>query len=129
MMPQEVTTLLIELEKKHGATIIREGAKKYLLRRTYAGELPTKRKPIPKAWIEKAWWNQHHLCSRCKFEIETLAEAVGDHYKPLARGGKHSQGNIRALHSSCNSSKGANNPIQESKLTGQTYAEQIRGME
>lgn len=107
-----------------GEKIVRETMRRYLLRKTSAGLLPTPRMKVPRGWVEKAWKNQKGLCKRCRDPLH-LKDAVGDHWIPLAKGGEHKQRNISALCAKCNAEKNANDPIKESKLTGETVLQQI----
>jgi len=104
-----------------GAKIVREQCHKYMMKKTLAGCEGIKRKPINKAWTVDAWAKQGSICPRCKQKIE-YSDMSGDHITPLALGGTHAKWNIQCLHSRCNSSKGANSFVRESKLaqTGQT---------
>jgi 5-methylcytosine-specific restriction endonuclease McrA len=109
---------------------IRRGAKKFLRRKDRAGVKPEKRKNIPMKWKLTALQNQGGLCSRCGEPIDIskhTAQLSGDHTIPLALGGTHDSANISAMHKAkCNSSKGANSLLTESKKTGRTILEQIK---
>ena len=115
-MKDEVLEYLDKKEIEIGAKRVRESCRKYMTKKTHAGTLPTIRKPIPKRWTLEAWAKQNGICPRCKQKIEH-SEMSGDHIKPLADGGAHSKWNIQCLHTKCNSSKGANDFVKESKLS------------
>lgn len=122
-MNQVLWELLEETETQIGAHELRDTLKKYLLRRTYAGEIPTARKWTPRSWTEEAYWKQKGICKRCKTPME-IGDATEDHWKSLNRGGAHKKSNIRAICAKCNSEKSDATEIQESKRTGQTILEQ-----
>ena len=117
----EVLEFLNNAEIRLGAKIVRDDCRKYMLKKTHAGFLPTIRKSIPKSWTLSAWETQDGICPRCKEPI-SHNDMSGDNKEPLAGGGAHSKWNIQCLHKSCNSSKGANDFVRESKLeqTGRT---------
>lgn len=124
-MKDKVLWALIEgREKEIGVKLVRETLKQYLLRKTYAGVLPTLRRRVPSTWLTKAWAHQKGLCKRCGRPIH-LNEAEGDHWIPLAKGGEHKQKNIVALCLECNRKKNANDPVRESKLTGKNIVDQV----
>ena len=120
----EVLDFLNQAELRYGAKLVREQCRKYMMKQTYAGQLPQKRKPVPRRWVEEAYMRQNGKCLRCGERMEPR-DAVGDHIEPLAKGGSHNKRNIRALHRGCNASKGAADLVTESKRTGQTVMEQI----
>lgn len=127
MPAQEIQFIINYLDQQAeelGMKEVREAAKKFLLRKSLA-EGATKRKPIPKAWIEKAFVRQRGVCPRCE-ELMYFGHFVGDHRIALALGGRHTRSNIVAMHPECNASKGANDLAKESKLTGQTIMEQLQ---
>lgn len=102
----------------------RETLKKWLLKKTYSGVMPEKRRAIPRRWVETAWYKQQGKCGRCRNPVE-IEDAVGDHFRPLIKGGKHSQSNIRITCAGCNSSKGGRSPAEDAKYSGQTVKQQI----
>lgn len=116
---------LEEQEKLVGAKRVRDACRRYMMKRTYAGVMPTKRQSIPRKWITEAYAKQAGLCARCDTYMR-LDEVSGDHTIPLVKGGAHRRSNIKAMHKDCNSMKGANDPIQESKETGKSI-DQIVG--
>lgn len=99
---------------QHGESIVKQECRRFLKRRTAAGVTPTKRKAIPKKWIEGAFLKQGGKCSICGNEM-LLSEAVGDHRKALIQGGEHERHNIDAAHDTCNKQKGSNDFVKESK--------------
>lgn len=111
----DVFAMLNAQEIIQGSHLVREACRKFMLKRTHAGTLPTVRKMVPKKWTLEAWNKQGGICPRCKQTILN-SEMSGDHIKPLADGGTHNRWNIQCLHARCNSSKGANNFVKESKL-------------
>jgi len=127
MMPKDVADHLGELEKEFGAKIVRDGAKKYLLKRTYAGEIPTKLKPMKRKQKEYLYVKQKGCCGRCR-ENFGISELSDDHFIARSHGGLNDFKNRRLLCRVCNSSKGANGPIEESKLGQGTVLEQIERM-
>jgi 5-methylcytosine-specific restriction endonuclease McrA len=125
-MTNEILEYLNRKEKELGIKEVRESCRKYMLKKTYAGYENIKRKPINKAWTVDAWAKQGGICPRCKEKIE-YNDMSGDHITSLAKGGKHSKWNIQCLHKKCNSAKGANDMMRESKLqqVGKTTYSQI----
>ena len=121
---EEITVLLKDLEREVGAKMVRDACKKYLMSRTYSGELKEVRRPMNRKWVMEAFFKQNAECARCHCKLYPH-QATGDHIIPLNRGGKHTKSNIRCLCKSCNSSKGDNTLYKESKLTGQTFREQL----
>ena len=121
-----VLDYLNKMELELGIKAVREDCRKYVLKKTYSGCERIKRKPIPKKWILDAWEKQNGICPRCQDSI-SHSDMSGDHIVPLAKGGAHSRWNIACLHKKCNSSKGANDFIRESKLEqlGKTRREPI----
>ena len=111
----EILNYLNEQEIKRGAKEVREQCKRYMLKKTFSGILPTVRKPVKKEWTLAAWEKQDGICPRCHEPI-AHSDMSGDHIKPLADGGAHNKWNIQCLHKKCNSSKGANDFVKESKL-------------
>lgn len=112
------------LEVELGAKLVRDACKRYLRKKTLAGILPTKRKPMKREWVLEAYDSQDGVCPRCH-ELMMVKDASGDHIVPLDKGGKHERRNIQAVHfrngganhdKNCNSSKGANDWYRESKL-------------
>ena len=83
-----------------------------------------KRKAIPKTWIQDAYAKQNGRCARCNVAMD-FSEATGDHKIPISQGGKHNRHNIAAMHRTCNSSKGNNLPVAESKASGRLITEII----
>lgn len=124
MKPTDVYQFLLDQEVIQGASKVRDACRRYFKRRTYAGVLPEARQRIPKQWIAKAFAKQGGKCKRCG-EEKLLSEMTGDHIRPLAKGGRHTQSNLQALCASCNSSKNANDLNDESKTTGKTYVEML----
>ena len=121
----DIFKMLLDLEQTEGQFKVRDACKRYIMKKTYAGQMNEKRKSIPARWLGEAYVRQKGICPRCG-EKKFLDEMVGDHIQPLAKGGRHNKGNIRALCTPCNSSKGANDLVTESKLTGQTITEQLQ---
>ena len=111
----EITNYLNEQEVVRGQKYVREGCRSYMLKKTFAGILPTVRKPVKKEWTLVAWDKQGGVCPRCHQPIERN-DMSGDHIQPLAEGGAHNKWNIQCLHKKCNSSKGAHDFVRESKL-------------
>jgi hypothetical protein len=114
-MIDHIIKYLDEQEVQIGVKLVREACRKYLLRKTFANQLPTVRKMVPKKWTLEAWNKQDGICPRCK-QLISHSEMSGDHIKPLIDGGAHNKWNIQCLHRKCNSSKGGNDFILESKL-------------
>lgn len=123
----ETIKLLDSLAERLGMKIVRDDCKKFLLRKTLA-DGGTPRKPIRREWTMLAYVKQGGKCARCRREIGP-SEATGDHLISLAQGGRHNKRNVRMLCRECNSSKGANDLVKESKLTGQTIREQVEGID
>jgi 5-methylcytosine-specific restriction endonuclease McrA len=117
----EILDYLNAKEIDKGQKYVREECRRYMLKKTFAGQIPTVRKSIPKKWTLDAWEKQDGICPRCKQPIGHN-EMSGDHKTPIALGGAHNKWNVECLHKKCNSSKNANDFIRESKLaqTGQT---------
>ena len=124
MMPSDITELLLNLELQNGAAKVREGCRRYLMRKTYAGEKKELRRQISVGKKQKLFGRQHGLCARCKKPMN-FEEATVDHLVAAVRGGKSDSKNVRLCCRTCNSSKGVNTPSQEAKLTGETIFEQI----
>lgn len=124
MMPKEITELLLELEGKHGAGNVREGCRKYMLRRTFAGELPESRKKISRRAKEKLYFAQKQECNICHQPFK-LNELKVDEFIPASRGGKRIHGNIQLLCEECNAAKTNHTPSEEAKRTGVGITEQI----
>ena len=83
-----------------------------------------RRRFIPHKWIEAAFVRQKGICPGCQ-EVMIFGEAVGDHFIPLSKGGRHRKDNIRAMHSGCNAQKSDNDPVQEARRTGTTVVDQL----
>jgi len=123
--PADAIFHMIENEAMtYGEHYAREACRKFIMKKTYSGQMKTPRTHIPKSWIEKAWSKQHGRCKRCGGEL-LLSDATGDHVIPLAKGGVHKARNIHALCAKCNSEKGARTLIEDSKFTGQTALEAL----
>ena len=125
IMKNPLIELLFELGRTHGDFALRRAIKVYL-RKKGDSTMKTARLAIPKQWIYDAYDRQNGTCPGCGSPIHSRNFAVGDHIQPIARGGDHSPSNIRAMHSKCNSSKGANSMTKESKRTGKTTLEMLR---
>jgi 5-methylcytosine-specific restriction endonuclease McrA len=128
---RELWQILEDYSLQHGEGSVRETCRRFMLKKTLAGVDATKRKPIPRRWVEKAYIQQRGMCARCGKDM-ALSLATGDHTKSLAQGGAHNARNISALHGSCNSSKGARSLSEDAKFTGQTVRgtlERINGDE
>lgn len=128
MNSKEITGRMLELERVFGAAKVRRACKDYLLRKTYADEKQVeKRRPIPWQWVKDTIARQEFKCKRCGQDFTQLdrQHIHGDHRVPLARGGKHNKKNVDALHATCNQKKGANDFVQESKLTGNLITQQL----
>ena len=117
----EVLDFLNSAEIRLGAKVVRDDCRRYMLKKTHASTPATIRKAVPRKWTLEAWANQNGICPRCHEKIDH-SEMSGDHKEPLASGGAHNKWNIQCLHKKCNSSKGANDFVKESKLaqTGRT---------
>jgi 5-methylcytosine-specific restriction endonuclease McrA len=124
MIEVEILEYLRSMEMKAGRSQVEHAVRRYMKDKRFAGERPEKRKKIPKSWTLLAWEKQDGICPRCNERVSPR-EMSGDHKVPLARGGKHIISNIQAMHKSCNSSKGMNDPITESKRTGKTIMETL----
>jgi 5-methylcytosine-specific restriction endonuclease McrA len=111
----KILDYLNEQEKELGIKEVREDCRKYMLKKTYAGYDKVKRKPIPRKWLDEAYVKQDGICPRCGNYMQRK-DAVGDHKQALAKGGAHNRWNIQAMCRRCNSSKGANDMVRESKL-------------
>ena len=118
--------LMMEAKHVWGESAITHAVKQYNRTKRDTVE-KVQRKPVPKRWILDAWVKQGGICKRCKLDLDPK-EAEGDHIIPFASGGKHTRGNIQALHGvPCNRSKGANSLFRESKLGHGTVLEQLEG--
>lgn len=75
------------------------------------------RKPIPKKWVEEAFFKQHGICTICGEPMDLdKQKIVGDHIQPLVQGGKHDKYNIQAVHDDpCNRTKSGNDMVRFSK--------------
>jgi len=122
----EFQKMLESWEQKLGRVDFLENIKRYRLRKTDAGVLPTPRERTPQAWLDKAFLLQRGKCWRCRKAME-LGDVEADHRIPLAKGGKHEKRNIVAMCGECNRRKGANDPVEEAKRTGRTVLENMRG--
>lgn len=114
---QRILTMLIEEAQTLGVAVVRDAANSFLKMGLRSTATPTIRRPIPRAWVDKAFVKQHGKCIIC-LKSMLLEEATGDHVVALSQGGKHHYSNISAAHGSCNSSKGSNDLVKESKRTG-----------
>ena len=121
----EIESFLDAFSLKLGASKVRESLKGYLLRKSGAGETPTKRKSIPRKWIADAFVRQKGICPRCGDDMN-LTGIAGDHRVALIHGGKHAKHNIQAMHRDCNASKRDNDFLKEARLTGQTVYETLK---
>lgn len=119
MTSEDIYHYLDDKASEYGTDVVVRGAKKFLQKRNLrrVGTTPTKRKPVPKPWTFAALVKQGRICPRCNKEL-LIDDATGDHKIPLILGGAHHPDNIQALHKVCNSSKGGNDAITESKKSG-----------
>lgn len=86
-------------------------------------ESATKRKPVPRKWVESALKRQNGLCAVCERELQMFWAgredyAVGDHLIAVTQGGEHRRGNIAALCAKCNGEKYNKDLIEHSKSSG-----------
>lgn len=114
---------LITLRDKHGSSNLDFAIKKYMRSRLAVAN-PVKRKTMPKSLKNELYVRQEGKCARCKEQF-TIHQLTDDHTVSLAQGGKNSKWNRRLVCGPCNSSKGANSPVTESKLGQGTIAEQL----
>jgi 5-methylcytosine-specific restriction endonuclease McrA len=121
----ELPELLIAYARKHGVGVVVRACRDYLKTGRMAGTIRTPRKRINRSWILEALDRQGGACKRCGNPLH-INEATGDHTIPLGGGGKHTKWNVSAMHRGCNSSKGSNTPLEESKATGTTIEEILK---
>jgi 5-methylcytosine-specific restriction endonuclease McrA len=121
---QEILDHLISRAETLGRKVVERACKDFLKRKSWTGKEVQKRKSIPRGMVEKALDRQGGLCHRGYHEL-SLEEAVGDHLIPHVEGGPIDQTNIVALCKSCNSKKGANSLLRESKLRNRTIKEML----
>jgi len=114
---------LLALRTKHGSSELDRAIKKYMRSRLTV-DTPEKRKPITRAFKIKLYIQQDCKCARCK-GMFGFSELTDDHTVALAQGGTNSKWNRRLVCAECNSSKGANDPVTESKLGHGTIIEQL----
>lgn len=114
---QRILDILIKEAQTVGIAAVRDAANSFLKMGLKSTVTPTIRRPIPRAWVDKAFVKQQGKCKICH-EPMLLQEATGDHVVALSQGGKHHYSNITAAHRSCNSSKGSNDLVAQSKKTG-----------
>jgi 5-methylcytosine-specific restriction endonuclease McrA len=120
---KKIAEYLISLAKEIGSEPVRLACRQVLKQRNLGSD-PTPRKPVKKEWTKKAWKKASGTCPRCNLYIKE-SEATADHLVALHDGGEHSEKNLRLLCKRCNSSKGSNSLIKESKRLGKTILEQI----
>lgn len=128
LFSEQVFAVLESLAIKMGEAPVKYACRKFLHKKTVSGVKPTKRKPIPRTWVLDAIDRQDGYCKRCAKSLiyrMRLKDVVGNHRIPLAQGGHHNRWNIVAMHRKCNASKGANDPIRESKKGYGTILEQV----
>ena len=126
LFSEQVFAVLESLAIKMGEAPVKYACRKFLHKKTVSGVKPTKRQSVPRSWLKAVWADQGGHCKRCG-DIIGLDEAQADHRIPLIKGGEHRRfsHNIVVLCEKCNKSKGANDPILESKKTGRTILEQV----
>lgn len=116
---------LLEWEKAHGYDAVAHVCKGFLNKKRYATETPTKRKSMPKGVKEKMYVKQEGNCRRCGHHF-SIKELTDDHIIPVEHGGNpDDMRNRQLLCAECNSKKGSNTPLEESKATGTTVYEQL----
>ena len=120
---------LIREAQTIGVVEVREACNAFLKLKMLSTE-EVKRQAVPRAWTEKLWHKQKGICAGCKDKQPViLGDATFDHIVPISRGGEHSIKNGRMVHKSCNSSKGSNDLITESKRTRQFIDEMYPSLE
>jgi len=60
---------------------------------------------FPDSMKHKLWRQQGHICQICSKRIRGYTDAVVDHIKPWARGGKTEESNAQLAHKRCNQRK------------------------
>ena len=123
---EECEAEILAIKTKYGYGVF-DMVMRGLNRKRLSVAVPMKRRPLRRAEKEKLYGKQHGDCSRCgrHFEIDEMTD---DHFIPKSRGGSEHISNRRLCCKPCNSSKGANSPSEEAKLTGKTVLEQIQNL-
>jgi len=100
----DIKAFLEKMEVEIGAGRVRSVCRAYMLKRTYSGEQPGKRKPLSTANKKKLYLKQDGICPRCEQRFGYL-ELTDDHVIPISRGGLNEIENLQTLCKSCNSRK------------------------
>lgn len=94
---------------KHGMSGTREYQSRYRVR---SGK---RFGSLPRGYLGRLWKMQRGKCACCLTKIPKCSEGTGkvhvDHIVPVAAGGKHEQGNIQLLCSTCNVRKSSKDPV------------------
>jgi len=94
------------------------------LRKRASVEMPVKRKSLTPGQKKNLYMKQSGKCARCKEPMD-FHDASDDHLIAISQGGTNELRNRRLVHGKCNSSKGGNSLITESKLGHGTILDQI----
>lgn len=119
-MPEDsadVFDYLVNKAQTLGVIPVRNAADRFLKLGLKAATEVTIRRPMPRAWVIRAFTKQSGKCKRCSLDM-TLSDVTGDHVVALSQGGRHHQSNVVAMHRSCNSSKNDSDLTTESKRNG-----------
>lgn len=102
-------------------------AQRIMNRARLDGERTEKRKRFkwPRDY-RKMYDRQKGICPKCEHEMAFIRGAIEiDHFDPMAKG-FNDDTNLRVMHASCNSSKGADNVYETARKSGKTVMQLIQ---
>lgn len=110
------------------------GAREFIKLGSRALVLPTKRKSVPRKWVEVQAKRQNGTCADCERELQLFFPdrddyATWDHVEALNQGGEHSRRNGRVVCRKCNSVKSDSSPVEFSRHTGHLMTKLAVGTE
>lgn len=115
-----------------GLAAVRAAADRFLRLGLKSISKPDTKRRVSSTTTFQLWTKQKGICARCRdtdrlMRIQsgkpTPEDATYDAIQPAILGGKHQLSNARVVHRRCNSSKGDNDIITESKKTGMLMTE------
>jgi CRISPR/Cas system Type II protein with McrA/HNH and RuvC-like nuclease domain len=125
MTEEEIYQLLMKEARENGAARVRSACRRFMLKRSYDGTLPVKRKPLTPSQRTKLYAAQDGRCANCG-DPHPMRQLEDDHVMPVAQGGTNDFRNRQLLCRKCNREKSDKLPMAQAKATGDTLLEQIQ---